>query len=434
MNTPPMQDSDDELEEEHEEHRLTRREVLVTLGQVKQTLDRLAAEYTRVKQGWRHHGWCNGGMTYKELATTILPALVRDYAHVRTIKQAFPTVDALCRHLVQLDGDGPLEQDPLAVGRVAGQWYAAHEHYKRLVARVNDDLRAKGDPYRYPATLELPADTFTPTANYRNQTRADYAFFTEYKDEHVRRLADTELEWYDNDKDEEHRQHLEMDWEDTRAAVRGVDRQLAALVDELIEYGYANAQPHRDYGAGAYEDAPPWLRASLLREVHALEQRVREAQLELEHVRMAGEMPKSLDTLRLLYTGKGKLRANASEANLRAQEKAAQEARMQTAEATLRHYRTLLDHAQERLRVYEEKSASSGSLEEVESRGKRTRINMALVGKRAGRRRRRSRSTSRDKGGGVSAEKAREILHHGTVHGHPLTDAQRRYFGWLSNK
>lgn len=34
----------------------------------------------------------------------------------------------------------------------------------------------------------------------------------------------------------------------------------------------------------------------------------------------------------------------------------------------------------------------------------------------------------------VSPRKAREILHHGSVHGHPLTDKQRRYFGALSNE
>lgn len=45
------------------------------------------------------------------------------------------------------------------------------------------------------------------------------------------------------------------------------------------------------------------------------------------------------------------------------------------------------------------------------------------------RRSRRSRSRSP-----VSKKKAREILHHGEVHGHPLTDKQRRYFGYLSNK
>ncbi len=32
----------------------------------------------------------------------------------------------------------------------------------------------------------------------------------------------------------------------------------------------------------------------------------------------------------------------------------------------------------------------------------------------------------------MSKKKAREILHHGSVHGQPLTDRQRRYFGWLS--
>lgn len=34
----------------------------------------------------------------------------------------------------------------------------------------------------------------------------------------------------------------------------------------------------------------------------------------------------------------------------------------------------------------------------------------------------------------VSKKKAREILHHGSVHGHPLTEQQRRYFGWLANE
>lgn len=33
----------------------------------------------------------------------------------------------------------------------------------------------------------------------------------------------------------------------------------------------------------------------------------------------------------------------------------------------------------------------------------------------------------------MSREKARKILHDGHVKGHPLTDRQRRYFGWLSN-
>lgn len=34
----------------------------------------------------------------------------------------------------------------------------------------------------------------------------------------------------------------------------------------------------------------------------------------------------------------------------------------------------------------------------------------------------------------VSRRKAREILHHGSVHEHTLTDRQRRFFGYLSNK
>jgi hypothetical protein len=33
----------------------------------------------------------------------------------------------------------------------------------------------------------------------------------------------------------------------------------------------------------------------------------------------------------------------------------------------------------------------------------------------------------------VSREKAREILHHGTAHGHPLTEQQRKYFDYWSN-
>lgn len=33
------------------------------------------------------------------------------------------------------------------------------------------------------------------------------------------------------------------------------------------------------------------------------------------------------------------------------------------------------------------------------------------------------------KGGGLTPNKAREILHDGTAHGHPLTDKQRRFFG-----
>lgn len=34
----------------------------------------------------------------------------------------------------------------------------------------------------------------------------------------------------------------------------------------------------------------------------------------------------------------------------------------------------------------------------------------------------------------VSAKKAREILHHGSVRGHKLTEKQRRFFGYLSNQ
>jgi hypothetical protein len=32
----------------------------------------------------------------------------------------------------------------------------------------------------------------------------------------------------------------------------------------------------------------------------------------------------------------------------------------------------------------------------------------------------------------LSSRKAREILHHGSVRGHPLTSKQRRYFGWVA--
>lgn len=35
-------------------------------------------------------------------------------------------------------------------------------------------------------------------------------------------------------------------------------------------------------------------------------------------------------------------------------------------------------------------------------------------------------------GGNVSSAKAKEILKDGTVHGHPLTDKQKRYFGWIA--
>ena len=34
----------------------------------------------------------------------------------------------------------------------------------------------------------------------------------------------------------------------------------------------------------------------------------------------------------------------------------------------------------------------------------------------------------------ISAAKAREILRHGEVKGHPLTDRQRRYMGAMSHK
>jgi hypothetical protein len=35
-------------------------------------------------------------------------------------------------------------------------------------------------------------------------------------------------------------------------------------------------------------------------------------------------------------------------------------------------------------------------------------------------------------GGAVSPDKAKEILHDGTIHGQPITDKQRRYFGWIA--
>lgn len=36
--------------------------------------------------------------------------------------------------------------------------------------------------------------------------------------------------------------------------------------------------------------------------------------------------------------------------------------------------------------------------------------------------------------GGPSPAKAREMLHDKSAHGHPLTDAQRRYFGWIASQ
>jgi len=42
-------------------------------------------------------------------------------------------------------------------------------------------------------------------------------------------------------------------------------------------------------------------------------------------------------------------------------------------------------------------------------------------------------SKARDRKG-LSRTKAREILHHGEVHGHPLTEKQRKYFGYMSNE
>mgnify|MGYP001561261544 CR=1 FL=1 len=38
-----------------------------------------------------------------------------------------------------------------------------------------------------------------------------------------------------------------------------------------------------------------------------------------------------------------------------------------------------------------------------------------------------------DMGGPLSSAKAREILHDGTVHGKPITDRQRRYFGAVAS-
>ena len=36
-------------------------------------------------------------------------------------------------------------------------------------------------------------------------------------------------------------------------------------------------------------------------------------------------------------------------------------------------------------------------------------------------------------GARLTAHKAREILHDKSVHGHPLTEKQRRFFGWVSS-
>lgn len=55
-----------------------------------------------------------------------------------------------------------------------------------------------------------------------------------------------------------------------------------------------------------------------------------------------------------------------------------------------------------------------------------------IEGKRGGGkkgRRRRGRGAHK-----MSRKKAREILHHGKVHGHRLTEKQRRYFGWLASR
>jgi len=40
----------------------------------------------------------------------------------------------------------------------------------------------------------------------------------------------------------------------------------------------------------------------------------------------------------------------------------------------------------------------------------------------------------KQKGGQPSKAKAKEILHDKTAHGHPLTDAQRKYFGWIASR
>jgi hypothetical protein len=38
------------------------------------------------------------------------------------------------------------------------------------------------------------------------------------------------------------------------------------------------------------------------------------------------------------------------------------------------------------------------------------------------------------KKGGLTPKKAREILHDKSVHGNPLTDKQRKYFGYISSQ
>lgn len=42
--------------------------------------------------------------------------------------------------------------------------------------------------------------------------------------------------------------------------------------------------------------------------------------------------------------------------------------------------------------------------------------------------------SSRTRNHELSAEKARKILHDGTVHGHPLTPRQRRFMGAVASR
>jgi hypothetical protein len=409
--TPPLSEAE---EEEGEEAVLTRQEIHAELSRAKQNMAVLEEEYRAAKLAWRHHTWRTNG----QLITTVLPTLVHSYAQIRAIKKSGKD---LWQQLVRLDygnGGGEEESDPLAIGRIASQWYAQERLYKKYATIINRDLRARGETFRYTFEQTLPSvdlTVLTSTA-YKKRVMSDYSFFQDYREESVQRLIDIEVEWHFN---KDYRYELEQDWYTVLSNVKVADQELTALVEEMSELGYQNVAAHVPYGMAKFENVPPWLDMKLKREVEQLERQVQEATLELEHVKEMIKLPRSLDTLRKLYTtlGQGKLRVNASKKMLEEEDAAVQGARLQKAESTLRHYQMRLDEAQKALQEYQARGGG-GDTTTDEGEEKRRRLESVLLylGKR------------------ITPEKAREILHHGSVHGHPLTEKQRRYFGWQSSK
>ena len=200
MLTPPFSEDEQEQEEEEEEEAvLTRHEIHAELSRAKHNMEVLEEEYRMTKIAWIHHIW-HTQLTFEQLATMVLPALVPSYAQIRAIRAKFTTKEDLWQHLVRLDkhyvtGE---ETDPNAIGRIASQWYAQERIYKKYATIINNDLRARGETFRYTFDTTLPKveiGILASTTVYKKRVMSDYTFMKEYRDESVNRLVDIEVEW-----------------------------------------------------------------------------------------------------------------------------------------------------------------------------------------------------------------------------------------------